>query len=388
MRRVWSAGLAGSVCAVLALGVASPAAATTGEGAADRPVKLGNVQRAIEALAKNAGVVGAIGEVYVDGKRVGHGSAGSRLLDGKGGRIPSNARYRIGSQTKVMTATVALQLVKEGKLGLDDKLSDVLPETAQQDLVDRADEITVRQLIQHTSGIPDFIASGKFDVYDFTTKYSLADLVKASRSVPRRGEVGEYLYSTTNYVLLSMIIERVTGHSRATEFARRLFIPLGMDDTYLATKIGDGIKGPHGHGYVPGSKGKPRDVDRLNPTSWGAEGAISTAHDISAFHRAFTQGKLLPANLQGVISGRPAPSAQQQAQQQAQRQRPPVLCGGKPELRPVAGSVPGAYTVTFTSPDGRLQFAVSTTLKIPNHDAMAAVGPDINKAAEAVFCRS
>jgi D-alanyl-D-alanine carboxypeptidase len=379
MRSVLSVGLVGSVCAALALGVAAPAAATPDAVAAGRPVKLGNVQRAIEALAKNDGVVGAIGEVYVDGKRVGRGSAGSRLLDGKGGGIPSNARYRIGSQTKLMTATVVLQLVKEGELGLDDKLSDVLPETARQDLVDRADEITVRQLIQHTSGIPDFIASGKFDVYDFTTDYSLTDLVKASRSVPRRGEVGQYLYSTTNYILLSMIIEKVTGHNRAAEFARRLFVPLGMDRTYLATKVGDGIKGPHGHGYVPDSEGKPRDVDRLNATSWGAEGAISTAHDISAFYRAFNQGKLLPANLQSVISQRPTAASQQQ-------QPPPVLCGGKPELRPIAGSVPGAFTMTFSSPDGRLQFAVSTTLKIPNRDAMTAVSPDINKAAEAVFC--
>ncbi|NJP97722.1 beta-lactamase family protein [Nonomuraea sp. FMUSA5-5] len=364
---------------MLALGVAAPTAAIPNAGAASRPVKLGSVQRAMEALAKNDGVVGAIGEVYVDGKRVGRGSAGSRLLDGKGGGIPSNARYRIGSQTKLMTATVVLQLVEEGKLELDDKLSDVLPETARQDLVDRADEITIRQLIQHTSGIPDFIASGKFDVFDFTTKYSLTDLVKASRSVPRPVEVGQYFYSTTNYILLSMIIEKVTGHDRAAEFARRLFVPLGMDHTYLATKVGDGIKGPHGHGYIPDSEGKPRDVDRLNATSWGAEGAISTARDISAFHRAFNQGKLLPANLRNVISQRPAAASQQQ-------QQPPALCGGKPELRPVAGSVPGAFTVTFSSPDGRLQFAVSTTLKIPNHDAMTAVSPDINKAAEAVFC--
>jgi hypothetical protein len=79
-----------------------------------------------------------------------------------------------------------------------------------------------------------------------------------------------------------------------------------------------------------------------------------------------------------VISQRPAVASQQQP--------PPALCGGKPELRPVAGSVPGAFTVTFSSSDGRLQFAVSTTLKIPNHDAMTAVSPDINKAAEAVFC--
>ncbi|MDW6062233.1 serine hydrolase domain-containing protein [Streptomyces sp. FXJ1.4098] len=126
----------------------------------------------MESLAKTDGVVGATGESYVDGKRAGRGTAGSRLLDGKGGRVSPDSRYRIGSQTKLMTATVLLQLVQEGKVGLDDKLADVLPEVAQRDLVERADEITVRQLIRHTSGIPDFFASGQFNnPYDFTTYY-------------------------------------------------------------------------------------------------------------------------------------------------------------------------------------------------------------------------
>ncbi|MEV4110638.1 serine hydrolase domain-containing protein [Nonomuraea sp. NPDC049695] len=76
----------------------------------------------MENLVKPGHVVGAIGSVYVDGKRVGKGSAGSRLLNGEGGAIPSTARYRIGSQTKTMTATAVLQLVKEGKLGDQAKL--------------------------------------------------------------------------------------------------------------------------------------------------------------------------------------------------------------------------------------------------------------------------
>jgi D-alanyl-D-alanine carboxypeptidase len=349
--------MAGVAGAVLVLSVPVSAAA------ADQ-FNLGDVQQAIENVAKTDGVVGAIGQVYVDGKRVGQGTAGSRLLGGKGGRIPPDSRYRIASQTKLMEATIVLQLVGEGKLGLEDKLSDVLPEVAKHDYVDRADEITVQQLIRHTSGIPDFIASGKFDVFDFTTAYKPIDLVKVSRTVPRQGEPGEYLYSTTNYVLLGMIIEKLTGHDRATEFARRLFTPLGMKHTYLATKVSDQIKGPHGHGYYPDAKGRPRDVDRLNATSWGVEGAISTAHDVSAFYRALNQGKLLPPNLQPP---RPRPS----------------LCGGT--VASASGGMPGINSITFSSTDGRLQFAVATTLKIDNEQAMA-VGDAITKAAEDVLC--
>jgi len=248
-----------------------------------------------------------------------------------------------------------LQLVGESKLGLDDRLSDVLPEMAEHDWVERADEITVRDLIRHTSGIPDF-----------TTAYRPLDLVKAARAVPRHGEPGEFLYSTTNYVLLGMIIERVTGHDRATEFARRLFDPLGMDHTYLATKVSDVVRGPHGHGYHPDATGTPRDVDRLNATSWGVEGAISTAHDVTAFYRALAEGRLLPPELQREMP-RPFPG----------------LCGGT--VAAVAGSMPGITSVTFTSVDGRRQFAVATTLKVGNEEAMA-VGGAMNEAAEAVLC--
>lgn len=358
MRQGRIVGMAGMACVVLALGVSGPATA------ADQ-VELGDVRQAIANVAKVDGVVGAIGEAYVDGRRVGRGTAGSRLLDGKGGRIPSGSRYRIASQTKLMEATIILQLVGEGKLGLDDTLSDVLPEMAEHDWVERAGEITVRQLIRHTSGIPDFIESGRFDVFDFTTAYRPIDLVRAARTVPRHGEPGEYRYSTTNYVLLGMIIERVTGHDRASEFKRRLFAPLGMNHTYLATKVSDQIKGPHGHGYYPDDQGVPRDVDRLNATI-GAEGAISTAHDVSAFYRALNEGRLLSPDLQRQMP-RPFPS----------------MCGGT--VAAASGGMPGINSITFSSTDGRRQFAVAATLEIDNEQAMA-VGDAITRAAEDVLC--
>lgn len=346
--------------AVLAVGVPAPAAAAG-------HVELGDVQRAIQDLAEIDGVVGAIGEAYVDGRRVGRGTAGSRLIDGRGGRIPPGSRYRIASQTKLMEATVILQLVAEGKLGLDDELSDVLPEMAENDWVERAGEITVRQLVRHTSGIPEFVDSGQFDVFDFTTEYEPLDLVKAARTVPRAGEPGEYRYSTTNYVLLGMIIERVTGHNRDDEFERRLFDPLGMDRSYLATKVSDQIRGPHGHGYHPDADGVPRDVDRLNATI-GAEGAISTAHDVSAFFRALSQGTLVPEDLRRELP-RPFPS----------------MCGGT--VASASGGMPGIGSATFSSTDGRVQFAVAVTLEIDNEQAQA-VGDAVNEAAEAVLCPS
>ncbi|NJP97066.1 beta-lactamase family protein [Nonomuraea sp. FMUSA5-5] len=356
--------------------VLSPAPAATAS-AVDAPVKVGDVQKAMETLAKTPGVVGAIGGAYVDGKLAGRGTAGSRLLNGKGGAIPADSRFRIGSQSKTMVATVLLQLVEEGRLGLDDKLADLLPEVAADGLVERAADITVQQLVQHTSGIPDwFHESGStapaFDVFDFTTYYRPLDLVKMTRGRPRTGEPGEtYSYSNTNYTLIGMIIEKVTGHGLGAELDRRIFRPLGMTATYHVAKPPEGIKGPHGHGYYPDSTGTLRDVHRLN-ASWGngAGGVISTTRDVSAFRRALDQGKLLPPALREVLTGG---SAQQSK----------GLCGGKLQGQMLGGSAPGFTTLTFASTDGRQQFAVSVTRSTAGDDAIV---PVLIKTVEAVYC--
>jgi D-alanyl-D-alanine carboxypeptidase len=348
-----------------------------------------NVQKAMEEVARVPGVVGAVGGAYVDGKPVGLGSAGSRLLGGRGRRIPANARFRIGSQTKQMVATVVLQLVKEGRLGVDDKLSKVLPEVASQDLVERADEITVRQMLRHTSGIPDWYSDKpnpdgtegdiSLDPFDFTTYYHPLDVVKWSRSRPRTGEPGEkFSYSNTNYTLLGLIIERLTGHDLATELHRRLFGPLGMTKTYLPVKPPEGITGPHGHGYYPDASGELRDVDRLNASIGAAAGGvISTAHDVSAFYRAFTQGKLLPPALQRVLTD-PLPTDPPQG-------NGPGFCGGKLDGWIWGGTAPGYLAMTFYSADGRRQLSMSATLSVKD---ITEPGRAMFNAVETVFCPS
>ncbi|MEV0254656.1 serine hydrolase domain-containing protein [Streptomyces sp. NPDC050732] len=371
---------------MLAAGVVMLMAAHAGPAAA-APARGGNVQEAMEELARIPGVVGVVGGAYVDGKPLGLGSAGSRLLDGEGGRIPANARFRIWSQTKQMVATVVLKLVEKGELGVDDKLGDLLPEVVHKDLVARADEITVRQLLRHTSGIPDWYAEKpnpdgsegdpSFDVFDFTTPYRPLDLVRWSRDRPRTGEPGEkWAYSNTNYTLLGMIVERVTGHDLATELRTRLFDPLGMTRTYLMVKPPDGVKGPHNHGYYPDADGRLRDVDRYNAglAGAGAGGVVSTAHDVSAFNRAFTQGKLLPPELQRILTDRPPASAQPRGDSSS--------CGD--DFSITGGLAPGSVAMTFYSADSRRQLALSFTLSAkPN-----AVELDVSKAVESIFCPS
>ncbi|MBP2472247.1 D-alanyl-D-alanine carboxypeptidase [Crossiella equi] len=317
---------------------------------------IGNVQQAMDELVTTPGVVGAISGAYLDGRPVGRGSAGSRLLHGQGGAIPADARFRIGSQTKTMSAVVLLQLVDEGKLRLDSKLADLLPEVAANGLVERADEITVQQLVQHTSGVPDYFSrpgssAPVFDIFDFTTYHRPLDVVETTRGLPRTGEPGEkFTYSNTGYTLIGMIIERLTGRPLAREFDRRLFGPLGMSRTYQTTRPPEGIEGPHGHGYYPDATGVLRDVDRFN-ASWAnaAGGVVSTTRDISAFQRAFHQGRLLPPALRDIITKGPQP-------QEAARRG-----GAECDFKAFGGSAPGYTAMTFTTGDGRQQFAVSVT---------------------------
>ncbi|TLF85682.1 beta-lactamase family protein [Nonomuraea sp. KC401] len=195
-----------------------------------------------------------------------------------------------------------------------------------------------------------------------------------ARGVPRQQEPGEKASCfNTNYILLGMIIERLTGHTLADELDRRLFTPLGMHRTYLPTKPPEGIRGPRNHGYLPDEQGRLHDVDRINASHlWAAGGVVSTAEEVSAFHRAYTQGKLLPPRLQEVIDGRKRPG-------------PPDgerLCGGLFELREIVGGAPGFHAPTYVSADGRRQFAMSVTLSVRND----GVRPMVGKAAEAVLC--
>ncbi|MFF4625326.1 serine hydrolase domain-containing protein [Nonomuraea jabiensis] len=188
---------------------------------------------------------------------------------------------------------------------------------------------------------------------------------------------GTVAYANTNYILLGMIIEKLTGHSLASELKKRIFTPLGMRDTYLPVKGSEGIKGPHGHGYTVNEKGAVVDVDKMNATAQlGAGGVISTAHDMSAFKRAFTQNKLVPASLTTVITTIPGV--------------PPITgggpCKGNPEFGPRNDDgAPGYVSTTFASSDGRIQFAVSMTLAM-NDDERLGAGRPLGDALTSVFC--
>lgn len=206
--------------------------------------------------------------------------------------------FRVGSITKTFTSTVILQLMEEGVLDLDDTLEEWLPDVAAT--LQYADQITLRHLLNHTSGIFDYlddevVLQGFIDDEDIRQhEWTSEEMVAVAAShEPNFAPGEEWYYTNTNYVLLTMIIEVATGKSLVENYHERIFDPLQLDNTYFAN-----VEEPIGtlvHGYSD-----YLETDGFN-TSWlsGAGGIVSNAPDIITFARALMGGQLFndPATL-------------------------------------------------------------------------------------------
>ncbi|MFI6539119.1 serine hydrolase domain-containing protein [Nonomuraea sp. NPDC050547] len=226
--------------------------------------------------------------------------AGVTVL-GTAGKIPFNARFRIASGTKAFTATVLLQLSGEGRLDLDDSASRWLPRLDAR--------ITVRHLLQHTSGLPDYFrdpaawpqlrAAAGFLARRLRT-YRPSELVALALKHPPLFPPGtRWSYSNTNDILAGMLIEKITGQTWAQQVRQRVIHPLRLRATSVP-ETDPAIHGPHAHVYrrYPDAPG-PTDVTEVNPSMGGAAGAIITsATDLNRFQQALNSGRLLrPAQL-------------------------------------------------------------------------------------------
>ncbi|MEU0563471.1 serine hydrolase [Dactylosporangium sp. NPDC006015] len=271
-------------------------------GGQDRP----DLQQILEAFV-DAGFGSA--EMHIHDERGDWaGRAGVSKL-GETAETPVNGQVWAGSVLKTFTATVVLQLVGEGKLGLDDPVADHLPELGLDE------RITVRMLLQHTSGLynytgepdPDgtFVmglpSQGKEWVDNRFHTYRPEELVRFALAKPVRFEPGtDQSYANTNYTLALLLIEKVTGCSYADQAQRRILGPLDLSDTVVSATSPD-LPGPHAHGYYryqDAGEWKVADVSRQNPSLLaGAGDLISTAGDLRTFITALLGGKLLPAPL-------------------------------------------------------------------------------------------
>ena len=213
-------------------------------------------------------------------------------------------RFRAGSITKSFVSTVALQLVGERKLSLSDTVEHWLP-----GILPYGDRVTVRQLLQLTSGVPD--DQGPIEAEwlkgNMRKTWSPREIVGlVADKKPDFAPGTSWAYSNTNYTLAGMVIERATGHPLGHELKRRIFGPLHLRHTSFPTDETT-IEGSHVKGYAL-LDGELRDVTVLNPSGvWGPGNLVSTTPDIARFWRALLGGRLLaPAQLKAMKTTVPA----------------------------------------------------------------------------------
>jgi D-alanyl-D-alanine carboxypeptidase len=256
------------------------AVAAGGQGAGVRPE--------LEKIVAGGAATAALARVS-DGGRTWSGAVGVRDVK-RGGRPSPSGHFRIGSVTKTFVATVVLQLVDEGKVRLDDPVDRHLPGLVPG-------RVTVRQLLNHTSHLYDYMSEPGYSTNRWRgdarfRSYQPRELLKVAfaKKLP---DDGRWHYSNTNYVVLGLLVEKVTGRAYGEEVRRRVLRPLGLRHTVVP---GDraGLPSPHAKGYEP----MPRLVDatRMNPSlDWAAGEMISTTRDLERFMSALLSGKLTSA---------------------------------------------------------------------------------------------
>jgi len=276
----------------LALALVAAVAALASGSSARAPAPEAKLQRALDQ-AVAAGAPGVILLVR-DGERTVRLTSGYGNLQTKA-PIRATDRFRIGSTTKTFVATVVLQLVGERKLRLTDTIERWLP-----GLVPNGEHITVRQLLNMTSGLFDYLEDPTvlkpYLEGSFTFAWKPRQLVEIAVShKPKFAPGAGWSYCNTCYVVLGLIVEAATDHSLASELRRRIFVPLHLRGTSFDTK--PRIAARYAHGYeLEGSQ--LVDVSVFSPSfGWAAGAIVSTADDVGRFFRALLRGRLLRPEL-------------------------------------------------------------------------------------------
>ena len=286
---VWRV-LAVPVAAAIALGVAGGTAwAAPSKGEAE------SLKSRAQGLV-DAGYPAALAAVS-DSKGESAGVAVGKGNLETGQAPPMDGEVRIGSNTKTFVAVVVMQMVQEGKVGLDEPIETYLPGLIKGEGVDGS-KITVRQLLQHTSGLPDFEETlfGTTDVFQYRYHYvTPRDILDSALSKPAQFEPGtQWKYTNTNYVVLGMLVERVSQRPVGEQIDERIVKKLGLSHTYFPAPGEEKIRGTHPQGYHLSAEGKLEDITEMDPAwGWAAGAMVSTPSELNTFFQAVLDGRLL-----------------------------------------------------------------------------------------------
>ncbi|AUS80403.1 hypothetical protein C1701_20955 [Actinoalloteichus sp. AHMU CJ021] len=351
----------GALAALLALG-APPALADPGAGSAAPPDTNGDSDRSamLDALRLPVEAAGYPGIQL----RVRDGADEEVLTTGvadlgTGVPTPPDGVFRAASVTKSLVATLVLQLVEEDRLALADPLAEHLPGS-----VPTADRVTVEQLLNHTSGLTDYLEDAEFDdVAEYSRRtYTPWDLVRFSGAQDPVGEPGgEFSYANINYVLLGLVVESVTGEPLEVLLRERVFEPAGMANSSFPLTERE-LPGPHSLGYyrlAGDPAGEWRELTELNPSfAWAAYALVSDTADVNRFYRALFGGELVsPESLALMTDGVPTTDPTLFPQYGLGLQTLNTVCGVP--LVGHTGGIPGFLTYSFGTLDGERHVTVS-----------------------------
>ncbi len=270
-----SAALTALVCLALAL-TAGPAAAKTTDA---------EVLKGLEGLVTSpGGPPGAIATLYRNGKLTTLSTG--RADNQKPAKPRATEHMRIASVAKAFSGAVALHLVGEGKLSLDETIGKVLPT-----LPSAWSAVTLAQLLHHTSGLPDYTTSKGFahqvetDPGGFVSPAKIISWVSKDPLVFK--PESKYEYSNTDNIVVGLIVESATQQTYANELQRIVFGPSKLTQTTLPTKLK--MPAPFIHGYLAATETKSeQDVSEfISPSgAWASGGIVSTPQNLNAFIRA------------------------------------------------------------------------------------------------------
>ncbi|MFH8478537.1 serine hydrolase domain-containing protein [Streptomyces sp. NPDC018055] len=298
-----------------------------------------------------------------------------------GAAMDTRARFRIGSVSKTFSSVVLLQLVQEGRLKLDAPVNTYLEGLLPDD------RITVRHLLTHRSGLADYTdAMFEQTVPGFEAVrdrvFSYQELLDLSLAEPRTTEPGAaYAYSNANFVVVGMLIEKLTGRPVADAYQRRIIKPLGLRATaYVHPDTR--IEGTHVRGYLhPDEAGSPLVDSTEQTVSWAqsAGAVISSTADLNTFTSALMRGRLLaPAMLEAMTTVTPTDATGTRFYGLGLR-RYDLSCGTR--VYGHTGTVQGFYTYAFATRDGRRSLAA-----LANTSNRGAANTALGGTLEAAFC--
>jgi D-alanyl-D-alanine carboxypeptidase len=312
------------------------------------------------------------------------GAAGLADIE-TGEALTPEHRFRVASVMKLFVAAAVLQLVDEGVLALDEEAPAVVP------------GVTVRQLLNHTSGVPNFTDDfvELFEPYrrDRAYRWPLAprEVLAVTLERPRLFSPGEgWAYTGGNYLALGLLVEELTGTTLREQLRRRIFEPLELEATDLPDDVSatDGLA----RGYIPGDNPVlpgpgPVDATELDlPFNWRGGGVVSTGRDLARFLRALFGGQLLPPELRAEML-RTVPSGWEESdgyglgveQVTSLMGKAPSPCGA------AWGHLGLGYytTIALASEDGKRQAVVLANGDVGSDESWEALG----RVTWACYCR-